>query len=120
MTSVTRDGIVEFKFFRPNVRSVSVVGDFNEWRTDALHMVTKGDGWWRAETHLQGGDYRFRYLADQEWFADYASHGIEYSKTGACDSLLVVPKTAKTPSSISGKKRRPRPRPTCISTPRAM
>jgi 1,4-alpha-glucan branching enzyme len=99
MTSVTRDGIVEFKFFRPNVRSVSVVGDFNEWRTDALHMVTKGDGWWRAETHLQGGDYRFRYLADQEWFADYASHGIEYSKTGACDSLLVVPKTAKTPSS---------------------
>jgi 1,4-alpha-glucan branching enzyme len=96
MTSVTRDGVVEFNFFRPNVRSVSVVGDFNGWRTDALHMVTKGDGWWRAETRLQGGDYRFRYLADQEWFADYASHGVEYAQSGGgCDSLLVVPKTAK-------------------------
>ena len=94
MTSVTRDGVVEFKFFRPNVRSVTVVGDFNGWRTDALSMVSKGDGWWRAETQLQGGDYRFRYLADQEWFADYASHGIEYPQTGGCDSLLVVPKTA--------------------------
>ena len=95
MTSVTRDGIVEFNFYRPNVRSVTVVGDFNDWQTDALHMITKGDGWWRAQAQLQGGDYRFRYLADQEWFADYASHGVEFAQTGACDSLLVVPKTSK-------------------------
>ena len=95
MTSVTRDGVVEFEFFRPNVRSVTVVGDFNDWSKDALHMVTRGDGWWRAEMKLSGGDYRFRYLADQEWFADYASHGIEYRQAGGCDSLLVVPKSAK-------------------------
>ena len=94
MTSVTRDGTVEFRFYRPDVKCVAVVGDFNGWRTDALHMSADGDGWWRAETQLQGGDYRFRYLADQEWFADYASHGIEYPQTGGCDSLLVVPKTA--------------------------
>ena len=91
MTSVTRDGTVEFKFFRPDVRQVSVVGDFNSWRMDALHMESHGDGWWRAEMQLQGGDYRFRYLADGTWFTDYASHGIVAGKLG-CDSLLVVPK----------------------------
>jgi len=94
MTSVTRDGLVEFRFFRPDVQSVSVVGDFNEWRMDALHMQPNGDGWWRAEMQLQGGDYRFRYLADGTWFTDYASHGIVAGKMG-CDSLLVVPKQAK-------------------------
>ena len=103
MTSVTRDGVVEFKFFRPNVRQVTIVGDFNGWRTDALHMIAQGDGWWRAETQLQGGDYRFRYLADQDWFADYASHGIEYGKAGGCDSLLVVPKTARKPMRLDAR-----------------
>lgn len=92
MTSVTRDGTVEFRFYRPDVKRVTVVGDFNDWRTDALLMSDQGDGWWRAETRLHGGDYRFRYLADETcWYADYASHGVEFGKTG-CDSLLVVPK----------------------------
>jgi hypothetical protein len=61
---------------------------------DALHMESHGDGWWRAEMQLQGGDYRFRYLADGTWFTDYASHGIVAGKLG-CDSLLVVPKQAR-------------------------
>ena len=93
MTSVSRDGVVEFRFFRPHVRRVTVVGDFNAWRTDAMQMIAQGDGWWRAEAQLQGGDYRFRYLADEIWYPDYASHGVEFGKTG-CDSLLVVPKRA--------------------------
>jgi len=90
MTSVTKDGMVRFKFFRPQVRQVTIVGDFNGWRRDVLHMQPDGEGWWRAETQLHGGDYRFRYLADGTWFADYASNGIETGKFGF-DSLLVVP-----------------------------
>ena len=92
MTSITRDGLVEFRFFRPQVRQVSVVGDFNGWRRDALHMNPDGEGWWRAETLLQGGDYRFRYLADGTWYTDYAANGIETDRFG-CNSLLVVPET---------------------------
>ena len=90
MTTVTRDGVVEFRFYRPDVSQVSVVGCFNGWRRDALPMRAQGDGWWRAELKLHGGDYRFRYLADGVWFPDYASNGIEMGKTG-CDSLLFVP-----------------------------
>jgi 1,4-alpha-glucan branching enzyme len=94
MTTVTRDGVVEFRFYRPDVQQVSVVGCFNGWRKDALLMNAQGDGWWRAEIMLQGGDYRFRYLADGVWFPDYASNGIEMGKTG-WDSLLVIPKTQR-------------------------
>ena len=93
MTTISRDGIVEFRFFRPQVRQVTVVGDFNGWRRDALLMKAQGDGWWRAEAQLQGGDYRFRYLADETWYTDYASNGIEIGKMG-CNSLLVVPEAA--------------------------
>ncbi|HEY2587471.1 MAG TPA: hypothetical protein VGI81_17125 [Tepidisphaeraceae bacterium] len=92
MTSVTRDGKVEFRFFRPRVRQVSVVGDFNGWRRDALHMQSDGQGWWRAEMWLHGGDYRFRYLADDTWFTDYAANGIEIGRLG-CNSLLTIPET---------------------------
>lgn len=93
MTSVTTDGKVEFSFFRPDVRQVTVVGDFNSWRMDALQMESRGDGWWRAEMQLQGGDYRFRYLADGTWYTDYASNGVEIGKMG-CNSVLVVPETS--------------------------
>ena len=90
MTSVTRDGLIEFKFFRPGVRQVMVVGDFNGWRKDALPMHSVGSGWWRAEAQLQGGDYRFRYLADDAWYLDYASYGVEILETGD-NSVLHVP-----------------------------
>ena len=93
MTSVSRDGMVEFRFYRPRVRQVSVVGDFNGWRKDALHMTSQGDGWWRAQLQLQQGDYRFRYLADETWFADYASHGVESEQHG-WNSILVIPESA--------------------------
>ena len=91
MTTVTRDGRVSFRFFRPHASHVKVAGDFNGWSADRLIMQPQGDGWWTAETLLPGGDYRFRYLVDGEWFTDYASQGIEYSPLGI-NSMLVVPK----------------------------
>jgi 1,4-alpha-glucan branching enzyme len=48
MTSITRDGSVEFRFFRPGARLVAVMGDFNEWGKDALTMCDDGGGWWSA------------------------------------------------------------------------
>ena len=93
MTSVKRDGRVEFRFFRPGVTQVKVAGDFNGWShggDGALEMRPQDDGWWAAEAKLDAGEYRFRYLADGTWFTDFASHGVEMSKLG-WNSVLVVP-----------------------------
>lgn len=91
MTSYTNQGYVEFKFFRPHVRSVRVMGDFNGWTGAGLMLENQGDGWWAASVCFDPGNYRFRYLADGVWYTDFASNGIEISKYGY-NSLLVVPR----------------------------
>ena len=90
MTSVTQNGQVEFRFFRPNVNSVSIVGDFNGWNQHDVIMNGDGQGWWTASLPFGAGEYRFRYLADGQWFSDYASYGLELTKAGFM-SVLHVP-----------------------------
>ncbi|MDB5174753.1 MAG: glycoside hydrolase family 13 [Phycisphaerales bacterium] len=90
MTSITQDGQVEFRFFRRDVRSVLVIGDFNGWGKSGLAMSPVGDGWWTAQVRFDAGEYRFRYVADGAWFSDYAAHGLEMTKTGF-NSILNVP-----------------------------
>lgn len=94
MTSITRDGSIEFRFFRAKARQVNVVGDFNQWSRTSTAMRPLGDGWWAATLRFESGDYRFRYFADGEWYTDYASNGIEKDKWGT-NSVLVVPESAE-------------------------
>ena len=91
MTSVRDSGVVEFLFFRPSATSVAVAGNFNDWRENELSMKPVGDGWWTAKARLDAGEYRFKYVADGEWYTDYAAYGIEKSPFG-WDSVVVVPK----------------------------
>jgi len=81
--------VVEFRFFRPEARSVKVAGDFNGWRLDELPMTRSPDGYWRASKRLPPGVFRFRYCADGQWFPDYAAFGLEEGPYGF-DSVLVV------------------------------
>ena len=92
MTSVTKEGFVEFRFFRRDVNGVRVVGDFGTPGDGGFSMTGSPDGWWRAKVALDAGEYRFRYVADGDPFPDYASHGIEVSKAGV-NSVLVVPES---------------------------
>ena len=90
MTSCDRDGVVTFRFYRPNVSLVSVLGTFNGWCGDSLPMASAGDGWWSLEAELPAGDYRFRFFADGEWFTDFAANGVENAKFG-WNSVLIIP-----------------------------
>ena len=90
MTSIDKEGFVEFRFFRRNVGGVRIVGDFEEIRDGGFDMAPGPDGWWAARVALGPGEYRFRYVADGDGYPDYASNGIEVTKTGV-SSVLVVP-----------------------------
>ena len=105
MTSLTRDGQVEFRFFRPNVGSVELMGDFNDWNPRGLPMRSEGAGWWSIRLGLNPGEYRFRYLADGQWFNDYAAYGIELTRTGYNSVLLVPESNEALPESIAPSKR---------------
>ena len=93
MTSVTVDGCVEFRFYRPQASRVCVVGEFNSWIDGVLPMRPEGNGWRTASTQLSPGDYRFRYVADGQWFTDFASHGVELKKQ-TWNSVLLVQEAA--------------------------
>jgi hypothetical protein len=59
-------------------------------------MQSEGHGEWVIRMSLQAGEYKFRYFADGQWFADYAAFGVEYGPFGF-DSLVRIapPKPAR-------------------------
>jgi 1,4-alpha-glucan branching enzyme len=89
MVTVTED-YVEFRFFRPGAANVHLAGEFNNWRNGELAMAQAADGHWVARMKLPAGEFRFRYCADGEWFADYAAFGVEPGRFGL-DSVVRVP-----------------------------
>ena len=99
MTSIDQDGCVTFRFYRPGVSNVKVLGTFNGWCGDSLLMSQSVDGWWTVCAELPPGEYRFRYQADGEWFSDYASHGVEQSRHG-WNSVLLVPQVSDAPMQL--------------------
>lgn len=62
---------VQFVLHAPGARSVSVVGDFNDWDPDALPMTRGGGGVWSVVVPLAPGPVRYSFLVDGgEWRAD--------------------------------------------------
>ena len=93
MTNVRPNGQIEFRFFRAGAKDVAVAGDFTGWSQNPITMRHEGNGWFTARLTLQPGEYRFRYLADGQWFTDYASHGVELKKQ-TWNSVLLVQESA--------------------------
>lgn len=90
MTTITADGTVEFMFYRSGAKDVKVAGDFTGWTQKALAMRPAKGGWWSLRIQLSGGEYRFRYLVDGNWYTDFAAQGIEMGRLGV-NSVLVIP-----------------------------
>ena len=63
-----KTGGVTFRAWAPNVRRLSVAGDFNGWDTNLNEMTSDGDGNWSA--FVEGASpwqkYRF-YVTGQDW-----------------------------------------------------
>ena len=90
MTSITSDGRIEFRFYRPGAADVQIVGTFNNWNPKTLSMRPAGQGWWTATSTISAGEHFFRYIADGHWYTDFAANGVEKNKYG-WNSILIVP-----------------------------
>ena len=61
----------QFVLHARDARSVSVVGDFNDWDPNATPLARTGDGVWYAVVRLRPGTVRYAYLVNgTEWRAD--------------------------------------------------
>ena len=93
---IVRGNTAEFTFFRPQATKVQLAGDFNGWMGQGYPMERTPEGYWKVRLELPSGDFRFRYCADGEWFADYAAFGLELGPFGL-DSVVRVPTSSEPP-----------------------
>lgn len=94
MVSQMKDGHVEFAYFRPGARSVRLAADFNHWQTSEHALARSDDGWWRLTMTLPPGEYRFKYLIDDQlWEADFSAYAVENDQFGGWNSVMWVART---------------------------
>lgn len=81
-----------------------LVGEFNEWSTDACPMERDDDGSLRVVVPLDAGHtYRFRYyLGDDVWENDWAADAYVDNPHGGADSVVTVPIASSKDEAASG------------------
>jgi 1,4-alpha-glucan branching enzyme len=71
--------------------SVSLVGDFNEWDTNANKLVLKNGQWSTTVRMVPGDESRFRYFIDgQLWENDDQADGYVANDFGTQDSIVKI------------------------------
>ncbi len=62
--------LVEFAVYLPNVKNLSLVGNFNNWNPEHDFLVKGKDGIFRLRLRLKPGKYVYKYIADGRWILD--------------------------------------------------
>jgi len=73
-----------------DARTAMLVGDFNDWATDATPMKQNKDGTWRAHINLDAGkEYQYRYFVNEgQWLNDQAADKYEAHPYGGENSVV--------------------------------
>jgi hypothetical protein len=71
-----------------NAKSVTLVGDFNEWDAHQTPLELK-DGVWSASVELRPGRYQYQFVVDGKWIVDPAGKSVP-SDFGGSNSVLTV------------------------------
>jgi 1,4-alpha-glucan branching enzyme len=74
----------------PQARSVSVVGDFNQWNPSSHAMKQMPDKTWLLNIELKHGHHRYAFLVDGILTLDPKAQGITRNDKGERVSLVPV------------------------------
>lgn len=86
--TVTR--LTHFALLAPDARSVTLVGDFNNWDPTATPL-RRVDGTWHVDIPLAAGRHAYAFVVDGgEWVPDPAAPREQDSDFGRSNSLLLV------------------------------
>ena len=81
---------VNFICNAPHAKSVSLVGDFNNWDPAAHPMQRMPDGAWLLNLELRHGHHRYAFLVDGNITLDPRAQGITRNDQGQRVSLVPV------------------------------
>lgn len=81
---------INFYFARPDAKSVSLIGDFNDWDPNSLPMRRRVDGWWFIQVPLTHGHHQYLFLVDGAPTLDPRSAGTVQVDRYAKASLIAL------------------------------
>ena len=83
--------VTQFVLVAPGAKSVTLVGDFNDWSTSATRLVRQaGDGVWWITIPLPPGRYRYAFIVDgNDWRNDPNAPAAE-DDFGRANSVVTV------------------------------
>lgn len=61
---------VEFKFYAPQAKRVTLAGTFNNWDTRALSAKRDSGGNWVVKANLKPGRHEYKFFVDKSWHND--------------------------------------------------
>ncbi len=61
---------IEFKYYAPAAKKVSLAGDFNSWNVNSTPMKKGKDGTWVIAVKLRPGRHEYKYYVDGAWAQD--------------------------------------------------
>jgi 1,4-alpha-glucan branching enzyme len=83
---------VEFRFYKPTAKLISLVGDFNNWNPENDLMAKDENGIWKLTKKLsRGKTYRYKFYIDGEWEVDTYNENSGSDQLGELCSLLILP-----------------------------
>ncbi len=81
---------INFFCVAPEAESVSVVGDFNDWRANLHPMEWQADGSWHLRVPLNHGHHHYHFLVDGKPVLDPRAMGIARNEKNERVSLIAV------------------------------
>ena len=61
---------IKFEYSASEAKEVSLVGNFNQWNSQANPMKKDKKGIWKVTLSLEPGRYEYRFIADGNWEND--------------------------------------------------
>lgn len=89
--SAANPEVTQFVLVAPGAKSVTLVGDFNDWSTSTTRLVRQaGDGVWWITIPLPPGRYRYAFIVDgNDWRNDPNAPAAE-DDFGRANSVITV------------------------------
>ena len=81
---------VQFKFFAPEVISVTLTGAFNKWNPIKKAMKRNEKGEWITRVILAEGEHPYKYIVDGVWINDPGAKKFTDNGMGGTNSVRVV------------------------------
>ena len=85
-----KKGQIKFEYSAPEAKEVSLVGNFNQWKSQANPMKKDKKGIWKVTLSLEPGRYEYRFIADGNWENDPSCSSCAANEFGGENCVRIV------------------------------